>query len=50
MTATNPIEAIIFEAVVSDTTAPEIVSMEDMPSVPTAPRSPRPKQSFAKEK
>lgn len=38
MTATNPIKSIYLEADVSDTSGPEVSSMETMPIVPMAPR------------
>lgn len=50
MTATNLGEDATSEAVVFDVVAPEVSSMEVMPTVPTAPRSHRPKKLATKEK
>jgi len=49
MTATNSVEDLILEAVVSDTLGCEASSVEATPTVPMTPRSPRPKQSMVKE-
>lgn len=50
MTATNPVEALSLEAIVSDMLGMEVSSMEVMPALPTVLRFPRLKQTMAKEK
>lgn len=48
--ATNPIEAVSFETVISDASGLEISSMEATTPMPTTPRMSRPKHSTTKEK
>jgi len=50
MTSTNPIKAVSSEVVVFDAPRPKVYSVEAMLTVPMAPRSPRLKQTMAKDK
>lgn len=50
MTTTNPAEALSSKEVVFDALGPEVSSVEATFSVPTVPRSPRPKQTMNKYK
>jgi len=49
MSAPSPVETISTSDVVSDITTPEVVTMEASTTVPTTPRSPRPKHTLTRE-